>query len=115
MTRKKKTRSLKRIHNVKTGNISKFKKDADNDRQSVRLKGRKKTKSVYQKFLDENPDIAQQEKQNQLEQQAKAASQKPVQNPDTEEPKQQKADNSESDKKDLLSQLDDKKFDNDIY
>ena len=115
MTRKKKTRSLKRIHSVKTGNISKFKKDADNDRQSVRLKGRKKTKSVYQKFLDENPDIAKQEKLNQLEQQTKAESQKQPEPAPQEYPRQHQAENDESDKKDLLSQLDDKKFDNDIY
>lgn len=108
MTRKKKTRSLKRIHSVKTGNISKFKKDAENDRQSVRLKGRKKTKSVYQKFLDENPEKALQEKQAQQQQSSEPKK------PETEA-KQPEPKNSDTEKKDLLSQLDDKKFDDDIF
>lgn len=109
MTRKKKTRSLKRIHNVKTGNISKFKKDAENDRQSVRLKNRKKTKSVYQKFLDENPELAA--KEQQAAQQANKISSEQVQDPAPVEPKK---DEKNQDKTDLLSQLDDKNF-NDIY
>ena len=61
MTRKKKTRSLKRIFNVKTGNKAKLKRASDNDRQnSARFsKSTKKQKSAYQKFLDENPDAAE--------------------------------------------------------
>jgi len=109
MTRKKKTRSLKRIHNVKTGNISKFKKDAENDRQSVRLKNRKKTKSVYQKFLDENPEVAA--KEQQAAQQANKGKPEQAQNPAPAEPKKEE---KTQDKTDLLSQLDDKNF-NDIY
>lgn len=54
MTRKKKTRSLKNIHNVKTGNTAKLKRQAGSDRQKTkRLKGRR-TPSVFEKFLDEN-------------------------------------------------------------
>lgn len=56
MTRKKKSRSLKRIHSVKTGNISKLKRAGTTDRQSTNLKDKNKPKSVYQKFLEENPD-----------------------------------------------------------
>lgn len=49
MTRIKKTRSLKRIHQVKTGSKQKLKRSADNDRQTG--KGKKKTLSVYEKYL----------------------------------------------------------------
>lgn len=49
MTRIKKTRSLKRIHQVKTGSKQKLKRSADNDRQTG--KGKKKTLSVYKKYL----------------------------------------------------------------
>ncbi len=56
MTRIKKTRSLKRIHKVKTGSISKLKREAGADRQNTkRLKGRK-TLSVFEKYLLENPE-----------------------------------------------------------
>ena len=53
MTRRKKTRSLSRIHNVKTGNIAKLKRASNSDRQSKK-RTNSKTKSVYEKFLDEN-------------------------------------------------------------
>lgn len=49
MTRAKKTRSLKRIHQVKTGSKQKLKRAADNDRQTG--KGKKKNLSVYEKHL----------------------------------------------------------------
>jgi hypothetical protein len=102
MTRKKKTRSLSRIHKVKTGNISKLKREAGNDRQSSkRLKGRR-TLSAYEKFLAENPEAkakAVQEQQSQTESQ-------PTQ-PPTETVKKVK-------EKGLLDQLDSKDF-NDIY
>lgn len=59
MTRKKKTRSLKNIHNVKTGNIAKLKRAAGSDRQKTkRLKGRR-TPSVFEKYLDENQQAKQ--------------------------------------------------------
>ncbi len=58
MTRSKKTRSLKRIHQVKTGSKQKLKRAADTDRQGRKLK--KPTLSVYEKYL--------------LEQEKKAAS-----------------------------------------
>ena len=63
MTRKKKTRSLKSIHSVKTGSVSKLKRDSTTDRQSSNLKGKNKPKSVYQKFLDENPDAIEKQQQ----------------------------------------------------
>ena len=53
MTRRKKTRSLSRIHNVKTGNIAKLKRASNSDRQSKK-RTNNKTKSVYEKFLDSN-------------------------------------------------------------
>lgn len=55
MTRKKKSRSLKRIHGVKTGAIQKLKREAGHDRQTGK-RVKKATKSVFQKFLEENPD-----------------------------------------------------------
>lgn len=60
MTRQKKTRSLKRIHNVKTGNPAKLKRASGFDRQTgKRVKNR--VPSVYEKFLAENPEIRDQE------------------------------------------------------
>ena len=103
MTRKKKTRSLSRIHKVKTGNISKLKREAGNDRQSSkRLKGRR-TLSAYEKFLAENPEAKAKAVQEQ--QQSRTESQ-PTQTP-TETVKKVK-------EKGLLDQLDSKDF-NDIY
>ncbi len=59
MTRVKKNRSLKRIHSVKTGSISKLKRAAGVDRQvGKRVKGRR-TLSAYEKFLLENPDASE--------------------------------------------------------
>lgn len=55
MTRKKKSRSLKRIHGVKTGAIQKLKREAGHDRQTGK-RVKNTTKSVFQKFLDENPE-----------------------------------------------------------
>lgn len=55
MTRKKKSRSLKRIHNVKTGAVQKLKREAGHDRQTGK-RVKNATKSVFQKFLEENPD-----------------------------------------------------------
>lgn len=54
MTRKKKTRSIKRIHNVKTGAVQKLKREAGRDRQTGK-RVKNGTKSVFQKFLEENP------------------------------------------------------------
>jgi hypothetical protein len=60
MTRQKKTRSLKRIHSVKTGNPAKLKREANFDRQTgKRVKNR--VPSVYEKFLAENPEAKEQE------------------------------------------------------
>ncbi|MFY9180465.1 MAG: hypothetical protein WAO12_11905 [Venatoribacter sp.] len=60
MTRVKKTRSLKRIHDVKTGSKSKIKKTNQADRQvGKRVQGRR-VPSVYEKFLAENPEAKKQ-------------------------------------------------------
>lgn len=103
MTRKKKTRSLKRIHNTKTGSISKLKREAGNDRQSKkRIKG-KRTPSVFEKYLNENPDVKAQLNAEQVQSSAPA-------------PKESKAAETKEDTKKptLLQQLDDKSFD-DLY
>lgn len=72
MTRVKKNRSLKRIHSVKTGSISKLKKAAGVDRQvGKRVKGRR-TLSAYEKFLLENPGASEAAKAAQKAAQAKA-------------------------------------------
>ena len=62
MTRRKKTRSLKRIHNVKTGSISKLKRAAGADRQTGKRVSNK-TKSVYEKYLEQNPDAREKQTQ----------------------------------------------------
>lgn len=125
MTRKKKTRSLKSIHSVKTGSISKLKRSSTTDRQSSNLKGKAKPKSVYQKFLDENPDAIEKqqqpiskdkiaadlaEKKQQAEQLA-ARKAKPKPRKDAQENPEE---NKQEREPDLLSQLDNKTF-NDFY
>lgn len=125
MTRKKKSRSLKRIHNVKTGNASKLKRDAPTDRQNTNLKSKTKPKSVYQKFLDENPDAAEKQIQPthkdikaKNSKDSKTAAHKKAVKPAEEA----KLSNNDDDRKerndqrepDLLSQLDNKNF-NDLY
>ncbi len=125
MTRKKKTRSLKSIHSVKTGSISKLKRDSTTDRQSSNLKGKSKPKSVYQKFLDENPDAIEKQQQpisaeklaeNALKAEQAAAAKVAAKKPKTN-PKFKKKDKEEVEKErepDLLGQLDNKNF-NDFY
>lgn len=117
MTRKKKTRSLKRIHSVKTGNTSKLKRAAAVDRQNSNLKAKNKTKSVYQKFLEENPEAAETQNQNkpakaQTQQADKQASKKPEEKPKKSD--KVKKENQDEQEVDLLSQLDNKNF-NDLY
>lgn len=108
MTRKKKTRSLKRIHNVKTGSVAKLKREGAANRQSAK-RIKKKTQSVFDKFMDENPHAKKKIIQDEL----KAAEQKSVQkntsdqaDSETREPKERE--------KTLLEQLESKDF-NDIY
>ena len=130
MTRKKKSRSLKRIHSVKTGTPSKLKRDSTTDRQSsIKTKG--KPKSVYQKYLDENPDAVEKQYQppspeqeaaalaaekakiEALEQlKAKAKKKSNPRKSDREEPS--KKEEEQEREPDLLSQLDNKNF-NDFY
>lgn len=130
MTRKKKTRSLKRIHSVKTGNTSKLKRASTTDRQSTSLKAKNKPKSVYQKFLDENPDAVEKQQQPkpvaekaeaknaQAETKGKGKSDtkiKPKKSEDNakQNPQEDRERTSEREP-DLLSQLDNKNF-NDFY
>lgn len=119
MTRKKKTRSLKRIHSVKTGNTSKLKRAGTTDRQTSNLKTKAKTKpkSVYQKFLDENPEAIEKQQQPDMAA-AKAAIEatEAAQKEALEKAKSKKTDREDSEERepDLLSQLDNKNF-NDFY
>ncbi|AHK17563.1 hypothetical protein [Thalassolituus oleivorans] len=55
MSRKKKTRSLSRVHGIKTGSISKLQRAEGTDRQTGK-RVKNKVKSVFDKFLDENPE-----------------------------------------------------------
>ncbi|MBM96069.1 MAG: hypothetical protein CMI09_09525 [Oceanospirillaceae bacterium] len=112
MTRSKKTRSLKRIHKVKTGNAAKLKRAAGNDRQSGK-RTKKRTPSLYEKFLAENPDA----KQHQPKQSSNEP--KPVETPQhTELKKPSRNEPDTKGRKDtpksLLDQLDDVDF-KDIY
>ncbi len=122
MTRKKKTRSLKRIHSVKTGTPSKLKRDSTVDRQSS-MKAKGKPKSVYQKYLDENPDAIEKQQQPTLTAEviAKKAAEKAraeAKLKPKDKPNPKKSDRDEAKEKerepDLLSQLDNKNFD-DFY
>lgn len=130
MTRKKKTRSLKSIHSVKTGSVSKLKRDSTTDRQSSNLKAKGKPKSVYQKFLDENPDAIEKQQQpisaekiaeNKLKAEKAAAAKlaskkaKPDSRFKKERPEKEKQEDVKKEREpDLLSQLDNKNF-NDFY
>lgn len=76
MTRVKKTRSLKRIHDVKTGSKSKLKKQLGADRQvGKRVQGRR-VLSTYEKFLAANPEAKEAAKDAQLQAEHKALSSK---------------------------------------
>jgi hypothetical protein len=132
MTRKKKSRSLKRIHSVKTGNISKLKRSGTTDRQNSNLKTKSKPKSVYQKFLDENPDAVEKQIQpgsqpsnhdelNTNKEPTLNESSSKQRKPDVESnasvksSKENRGKESKPEKEpDLLSQLDNKNF-NDFY
>jgi len=132
MTRKKKTRSLKNIHSVKTGSVSKLKRDSTTDRQSTNLKAKGKPKSVYQKFLDENPDAVEKQHQpispekaaeklaeSKLKAERAAAAKIAAKKPDSrfkkERPKKEHREDEKKEREpDLLGQLDNKNF-NDFY
>jgi hypothetical protein len=122
MTRQKKTRSLKRIHSVKTGNPARLKREANFDRQTgKRVKNR--VPSVYEKFLAENPEAKEQEiARNTAAQNAAKARTEPVDNTASATPKAPATPviraSAEEDKRErsktLLEQLDSKDF-KDIY
>lgn len=108
MTRAKKNRSLKRIHKVKTGHASKLKRAAGNDRQTGK-RTKKRTPSLYEKFLAENPEA----KQSSSGPQQAPKPPKPVDSestPDTPRKTRERKDTPKS----LLDQLDDVDF-KDIY
>ena len=106
MTRKKKTRSLSRIHKVKTGNISKLKRASRQDRQTGK-RVKHKSKSVFEKFLDENPEIKKEYSEANLKSEninkpaVSSVSQKSDDNPLPDSEAKSKRDRS------LLDQLDD--------
>ena len=108
MTRVKKTRSLKRIHSVKTGSISRLKRQAreeGGDRQTgKRVKGRK-VLSVYEKYLLENPEARERDKPA-----AKPEAEKKDSKPKADEGKEKRAERQQT----LLEQLESKDL-KDIY
>ncbi len=118
MTRIKKTRSLKRIHKVKTGSVSKLKREAGADRQNTkRLKGRK-TLSVFEKYLLENPEAKEAQTQSAVDAERPAV--KGTDKKKDDKTKKQSNESSVTKKaeertkrsKTLLEQLDSKDFDN---
>ena len=86
MTRKKKTRSLSRIHQVKTGSIKKLKREAGTDRQSGKRTS-KKNKSVFEKFLESNPEA---KKQLKVDQEAAARKKEATQRVDSQKDREHK-------------------------
>ncbi len=103
MTRVKKTRSLKRIHDVRTGSKSKLKKQLGTDRQvGKRVQGRR-VLSAYEKFLAQNPEAKEQER---LEQQAAQANAEQSSAPASKDAPKAKAEDKPERSKSLLDQLD---------
>lgn len=112
MTRKKKTRSLSRIHQVKTGSIKKLKREAGTDRQSGKRTS-KKNKSVFEKFLESNPDA---KKQLKADQEAAARKKENTQRNDSQTDHEDKREEEKRERDpDLLSLLDNNKRDEDLY
>lgn len=109
MTRRKKTRSLSRIHNVKTGNIAKLKRESNSDRQSKKRVS-KKTKSVFEKFLDDNTEAKKLLVQEQEKLRHQSATSKKL--PDNREAPVENSDHVK--KRSLLDELDDD-LSGDIY
>tara|TARA_B100000676_G_C17766721_1_gene674483 strand:- start:58 stop:438 length:381 start_codon:yes stop_codon:yes gene_type:complete len=111
MTRKKKTRSLSRIHQVKTGSIKKLKREAGTDRQSGKRTS-KKNKSVFEKFLDSNPEAKKQLKADQEAARKKEGKQRVDSQKDRENKREEETKERDPD---LLSLLDNNKRDEDLY
>ncbi|MEE3191640.1 MAG: hypothetical protein VX281_11860 [Pseudomonadota bacterium] len=112
MTRKKKTRSLSRIHQVKTGSIKKLKREAGTDRQSGKRTS-KKNKSVFEKFLESNPEA---KKQLKADQEAAARKKEATQRVDSQKDRENKREEETKERDpDLLSLLDNNKRDEDLY
>ncbi|SIT16031.1 MAG: hypothetical protein C9355_02010 [Thalassolituus maritimus] len=111
MTRKKKTRSLSRIHQVKTGSIKKLKREAGTDRQSGKRTS-KKNKSVFEKFLESNPEA---KKQLKADQEAVARKKGATQRVDSQKDREHKREETKERDPDLLSLLDSNKRDEDLY
>src|SRR5690554_2447918 len=107
MTRIKKTRSLKRIHNIKTGSKSKIKKAQIRSGLEPQRKFSKEKKqlSTYEKYLLENPEakIADQKSATKKKANTQVAA-------ETKEPTVEKTER----KKSLFDQFEDTKL-KDIY
>lgn len=119
MTRIKKSRSLKRIHSVKTGSKSKIKKAlirSGQDQGKTKAPRVRKQLSAYEKYLLENPEaksdaIAESLKaEHNAAAKAEKAAQLKKKKEDQEDNKVEKAEKSKT----LLEQLDDFKL-KDIY
>ncbi len=112
MTRKKKTRSLSRIHQVKTGSIKKLKREAGTDRQSGKRTS-KKNKSIFEKFLESNPEA---KKQLKADQEAAARKKQSAERIDSQKERDSAREEEAKERDpDLLSLLDNNKRDEDLY
>ena len=117
MTRIKKTRSLKRIHSVKTGSKSKIKKAlirSGQDQGKTKAPRVRKQLSAYEKYLLENPEAKSEAIAESLKAEhnaaVKAKKEAQLKKEESQEDKPEKAEK----KKTLLEQLDDFKL-KDIY
>lgn len=111
MTRVKKTRSMKRIHSIKTGSKSKLKKQLGTDRQGRKDHQGKRTLSAYEKFLQANPEAAAEARQQQIQQQQQAEARKESDQPYSSKDSSKPDSKAQPErKKDLLEQLDEKQL-----
>lgn len=118
MTRIKKSRSLKRIHSVKTGSKSKIKKAlirSGQDQGKTKAPRVRKQLSAYEKYLLENPEAKSDAIAESLkaEHNASAKAEKAAQLKKKEDQEDNKVEKAEKSKT-LLEQLDDFKL-KDIY
>jgi len=112
MTRKKKTRSLSRIHNVKTGNIKKLKREAGADRQTGK-RVKNKVKSAYEKFLEANPEAKEQLRKDQAK--AEASARKKEADKAEAKVKPEKRERERDDSGDLFDQFERNNKQDDMY
>ncbi len=112
MTRIKKTRSLKRIHNVKTGSKSKIKKAQIRSGLEPQRKFSKEKKqlSAYEKYLLENPEAKIADQKSTTKKKANTQVAAENKSAETKEPTVEKTER----KKSLFDQFEDTKL-KDIY